>query len=251
MIKLKSLEEIDRIREASKLLAETHMKLAKMVEPGIPTRELDDFARTHIETHGGTPAFLNYMGYPASLCVSVNDEVIHGIPGPRRLVEGDIVSMDLGVEIDGYYSDMARTVAVGRISEEAEKLIRVTYECLYRGIEQIQPKKRIHAISQAVYDHATEHGYGVVREYCGHGVGYSQHEDPQIPNYVSRGANPRIKKGMVMAIEPMINLGGAGVSVLDDEWTVVTADGSLSAHWEHTIAVFDDHSEILTELDGS
>ncbi len=251
MIKLKTREEIDRIREASKILVETHMELAKMIEPGIPTEELDKFARRYIEKHGGSPAFLDYMGYPASLCVSINEEVIHGIPGARKLVEGDIVSMDLGVEIDGYYSDMARTVPVGRISEEAEKLIRVTYECLYMGIAQVQPKKRIHAISQAVYDHAAANGYGVVREYCGHGVGYSQHEDPQIPNYVSRGANPRMKRGMVLAIEPMINLGGAEVSVLDDDWTVVTADGSLSAHWEHTIAVFDDHTEILTELEDS
>ncbi len=247
MIKLKSREEIDRIREASKLLAETHKRLADMIEPGITTGELDAFAQSYIERHGGSPAFLNYMGFPGSLCVSINEEVIHGIPGARKLIEGDIVSMDLGVEIDGYYSDMARTVAVGNISEEAQMLIDVTRECLYRGIEEIKPKKRIHDVSRAVYDHAAAHGYGVVREYCGHGVGYSQHEDPQIPNYVSRGANPRIKRGMVLAIEPMINLGTSRVEVLEDEWTVVTADGSLSAHWEHTIAVIDDHTEILTE----
>lgn len=248
MIKIKTADEIEKIRDASRVLAETHMELAKMIEPGIRTEELDAFARNRIEKHGGRPAFLGYMGYPASLCVSINEEVIHGIPGKRRLEEGDIVSMDLGVELDGYYSDMARTVGVGKISGKTQSLIDVTYRCLYRGIEQVLPKKRIHDISRAVYELAESYGYGVVKEYCGHGVGYSQHEDPQIPNYVSRGANPRIKKGMVVAIEPMINLGGAGVSVLEDDWTVVTSDGSPSAHWEHTIAVFEDHTEVLTEL---
>jgi methionyl aminopeptidase len=249
MIRLKTADEIARIRDASKLLAETHAELAKLVEPGIQTAELDAFARDYIERHGGRPAFLDYMGYPASLCISINEEVIHGIPGKRALVSGDIVSMDLGVELKGYYSDMARTVAVGSISEEMEQLVRVTRECLYSGIEQVQAKRRIHDISKAVFAHASRYGYGVVREYCGHGVGYTQHEDPQIPNYVSRGANPRMKRGMVLAIEPMINLGGAEVTVLDDEWTVVTADGLPSAHWEHTVAVFDDHAEILTELE--
>ncbi|MFO7849889.1 MAG: type I methionyl aminopeptidase [Spirochaetia bacterium] len=248
MIKLKTADEINRIRDASKLLAETHMELEKMVKPGIRTEELDHFAADFIRKRGGAPAFLNYMGYPASLCVSINEEVIHGIPGKRIIKEGDVVSMDLGVELAGYYSDMARTLAAGRVSEASQILIDVTRECLYRGIEEVKPKKRIHDISNAVYSHATAHGFGVVREYCGHGVGYSQHEDPQIPNYVSRGANPRLKKGMVLAIEPMINAGGAHVTLMDDDWTVVTEDGSLSAHWEHTVVVFEDHAEILTEL---
>ncbi|MFP4267836.1 MAG: type I methionyl aminopeptidase [Spirochaetaceae bacterium] len=248
MIKLKTADEINRIRDASKLLAETHMELEKMVQPGIRTEELDRFAADYIRKKGGEPAFLNYMGYPASLCVSINEEVIHGIPGKRTLKEGDVVSMDLGVELAGYYSDMARTVVAGNVDESVQRLVDVTKECLYRGIDQVKLKKRIHDISHAVYSHAHAHGYGVVREYCGHGVGYSQHEDPQIPNYVSRGANPRLKKGMVLAIEPMINAGGAGVTLLEDNWTVVTEDGSISAHWEHTVVVFEDHAEILTEL---
>ncbi len=247
MIRLKSVDEIERIRESSRLLAETHRELEKMIEPGIQTGELDRFARSYIESREGTPAFLDYMGYPASLCVSVNEEVIHGIPGKRRLESGDIVSLDLGVELRGYYSDMARTIGVGKVSEEAQRLIEVTHQCLYRGIAQVRSKQRIHDISSAVFSHADANGYGVVREYCGHGVGYSQHEEPQIPNYVGRGANPRLKKGMVIAIEPMINLGSREIVLLDDDWTVVTADGSLSAHWEHTVAVFEDHAEILTE----
>jgi methionyl aminopeptidase len=248
MVRLKSVDEIERIRESSRLLAETHRELEKMIEPGISTGELDRFAQSYIEKRGGTPAFLDYMGYPASLCVSLNEEVIHGIPGKRSLKRGDIVSLDLGVELNGYYSDMARTIPVGKVSEEAQQLIDVTYQCLYKGIEQVRSKQRVHDISIAVYTHADAHGYGVVREYCGHGLGYSQHEEPQIPNYVGRGANPRLKRGMVIAIEPMINLGGREIVLLDDDWTVVTADGSLSAHWEHTIAVFDDHADILTEI---
>lgn len=248
MIQLKSSKEINAIRDSSKILAEVHFELAKMIEPGIPTKELDAFAQQYIENRGGTPAFLGYMGYPATLNVSINEEVIHGIPGDRKLEEGDIVSMDCGVELGGYYSDMARTVPVGAISQDVEQLVSVTYESLYKGIEHVKVKNRIKDISRAIYDYVNQYGYGVVREYCGHGVGYSQHEEPQVPNYISRGANPRLKKGMVVAIEPMINLGGSEVEVLDDDWTVVTKDGSPSAHWEHTVAIFDDHTEILTEL---
>jgi methionyl aminopeptidase len=220
-----------------------------MVEPGITTGELDSWAKDFIERHDGTPAFLDYMGFPASLCISVNEEVIHGIPGRRKLKQGDIVSIDLGVELGGYYSDMAATYPVGSISDELERLVRVTKESLELGLEQAVFKNRVHDISRAVYDHAVHNGYGVVREYCGHGVGYSQHEDPQIPNYVSKGPNPRLKKGMVLAIEPMINMGTERVDILVDGWTVVTEDRTPSAHWEHTIAIFEDRTEILTALE--
>ncbi len=249
MIRLKTVDEIAKIRESCRLLAETHLEIEKLVDVGITTLELDAFARSYIEKHGGKPAFLNYMGYPASLCTSVNHVVIHGIPNRKKLKEGDIISLDLGIDLKGYFSDAARTLPVGRISPESQELIDVTRECLYLGIEQARSGNRINHISRAVYDHARTHGMGVVREYCGHGVGFSQHEDPQIPNYVSRGSNPRIKPGMILAIEPMINRGSGGVVLLDDEWTVETEDGELSAHWEHTIAIFKDHTEILTSLD--
>lgn len=249
MIKLKTADEIGRIRESCHLLAETHKEIEKMVDVGITTGELDKFARSYIESHGGIPAFLNYMGYPASLCTSVNQVVIHGIPSDYKLQNGDIISLDLGIDLNGYFSDAARTLPVGTISEDAQKLVAVTRESLYLGIDQAKAGKRINDIGRAVSQHASKYGYGVVREYCGHGVGFSQHEDPQVPNYISRGPNPRIKPGMVLAIEPMINQGTGKVVLLDDDWTVETADGLLSAHWEHTVAVFEDHTEILTETE--
>ena len=249
MIKLKSLEEIDRIRESCRLLEKTHQEIAKLIDVGITTGELDSFAKNYIESHGGVPAFLDYMGYPASLCTSVNSIVIHGIPGDYKLKNGDIISLDLGIDLNGYFSDAARTYEVGTVDEEAHELVSVTRECLYAGIEKAVIGNRIQDIGRAVSSVAGRHDFGVVREYCGHGVGFSQHEDPQIPNYVSRGPNPRIKRGMVLAIEPMINLGTGKVMLHDDEWTVETQDGKLSAHWEHTVAVFDDHTEILTQLD--
>ena len=248
MIKLKSIKEIDGIRESCKFLAETHKELARLVEVGISTIELDRFARNYIEKRGGIPAFLGYMDYPASLCTSINEVVIHGIPSSRKLKDGDIISLDLGINYKGFFSDSAVTLPVGNISKEAEKLIKVTKEALYLGIEQAVVGNRIHHISRAVYKRAKEENYGVVRDYCGHGVGFSPHESPQIPNYASSGPNPRIKKGMVLAIEPMINLGVDDVRVLDDEWTVLTMDKKISAHWEHTVAVFADHTEILTML---
>ncbi len=249
MINLKTAEEIKRIKEACVIAAETHRGLEKMIEPGVSTGKLDTWAKSFIERKGGTPAFLDYMGFPASLCISINEEVIHGIPGTRTLKEGDIVSIDLGVELKGFYSDMAVTYPVGTLSKEVETLVQVTRESLNLGLEHAVYKGRIHDISRAVYNHATEYGFGVVREYCGHGVGYSQHEDPQIPNYVSRGPNPRLKKGMVLAIEPMINLGSGEVDVLADGWTVVTEDRLPSAHWEHQIAIFEDRTEILTDIE--
>jgi methionyl aminopeptidase len=208
---------------------------------------LDAEARTFIDGLGGRPAFLGYHGFPAALCTSVNDQVIHGIPNGRRLRSGDVLGIDCGIEYNGYYSDAAFSVALGTVAPEVRKLMEVTRECLYRGIEAARVGNRIKDISRAVYSHAKEHGYGVVRQYCGHGVGLDIHEEPQVPNYVGRGNNPRLKPGMVLAIEPMINLGTDDVEVLDDDWTVVTADGSVSAHFEHSVAILDDRTEVLTD----
>lgn len=246
MLKLKNAEEIKRIRESCGLLAELLVKLEALVHEGITTRELDAFAHDFIVKAGGKPAFLGYDGYPASLCTSVNEEVIHGIPGARKLKSGDIVGLDCGIDLGGYFSDAAITVPVGRISPETEDLLRTTRECLDKAIAAVKVGGRIHDISRAVYGHARSRGYGVVRQYCGHGVGFSQHEDPQIPNYVGLGPNPRIVPGMVLAIEPMINLGTADVEVLEDDWTVVTLDRRYSAHFERTIAILPEGPEVLT-----
>jgi methionyl aminopeptidase len=246
MIRLKNQDEIGKIREAGYILSETMERLKAMVEDGIPTADLDAFSRDYIRSRGGEPAFLGYMNFPASVCISINHEVIHGIPGKTRLREGDIVGLDLGVNLGGYFADAAVTVPVGRVSAARRQLIRVTRECLKLGIEQAVCGNRISHISRAIYDHARSNSYEVVRQYCGHGVGFSQHEEPQIPNYVSSGPNPRIKPGMILALEPMINRGEWQVQLLDDKWTVVTADHSDSAHFEHTIAIHKDHTEILT-----
>ncbi len=246
MIKLKSADEIKKIRDSGRILAETHYELKKMVAPGISTRELDQFAKSFIEQRGAKPAFLGFMDYPASLCVSVNSEVIHGIPGKRKLKDGDIVSLDLGVDLNGYFSDMAFTMAVGTIAEETERLIAETRTCLDLAIAKVQGGNRLNDLGRAVWEHAKKFSYGVVKEYCGHGVGFSQHEEPQIPNYIRKMPNPRLKPGMVIALEPMINLGTGDVVLLEDGWTVETADGSLSAHWEHTVAVTGNGFEVLT-----
>ncbi len=246
MIRLKNEKEIAGIRESGRLLASTLEELKKMVAEGITTRELDSFARSWIESRGGKPAFLGYMNYPASLCVSLNNEVIHGIPGARRLRRGDIVSIDLGVDLNGYFSDAAVTVPVGETSSRRVRLLEVTRECLARGVAQAMPGNRISDISKAIYEHAVANSFGVVREYCGHGTGFAMHEDPQVPNYVGGGPNPRLKEGMVLAIEPMVNAGTGDIDLLDDGWTVVTADGRDAAHFEHTVAVLRDRVEILT-----
>ncbi len=249
MIRLKNEKELARIRESARLLSETLERTAELAVDGISTRELDAFACAFIEKRGGKPSFLGYMNYPASLCVSVNNEVIHGIPGARKLKKGDIVSLDLGVDFKGYISDMAITLPVGAVSASKKKLIDVTRECLTEGIAAAMPGNRVSDISRAVFDHATANGFGVVREYCGHGVGFANHEDPQIPNYVGSGPNPRLKEGMVIAIEPMINRGSGDIELLPDGWTVVTSDGSDSAHFEHTVAILKNGMEILTSLD--
>jgi len=246
MIRLKNAEQLGGIRKSCDMLSELLASLVPMTRAGVTTGELDEHARRFIESRGGRPAFLDYEGYPASLCVSVNEVVIHGIPGKERLKEGDVVGIDCGIDLGGYFSDAALTIPVGRVSKEAGDLLRVTRECLERAIAAVKPGARIHDVSRAVYGYAVAHGYGVVRQYCGHGVGFSPHEDPQIPNYVSPGPNPRIVPGMVLAIEPMINLGTGDVRLLDDDWTVVTLDRKISAHYEHTVAVLEDRVEVLT-----
>ncbi len=246
MIKLKTVDEIARIRDSCMLLNDTLEELVRMVDVGVTTSELDRFARDYIVRHHGKPAFLGYEGYPASLCASVNQVVIHGIPDKRRLKEGDILGLDLGVDLGGYISDAAYTIGVGRISPEANALLEITKDCLRLGVQQAVPGNRIKDISAAVFARAHAAGYGIVRQFCGHGVGFSLHEDPQIPNYVGPGPNPRIKNGMVLAIEPMINLGVDEVEILEDGWTVQTVDNSLSAHFEHTIAILEDRTEVLT-----
>jgi methionyl aminopeptidase len=246
LIRLKNQAQLAKIRESCRLLSLLFADLTPRVKPGVRTDELDEAARSFIFAHGGKPAFLGFEGYPASLCVSVNEEVIHGIPGKRKLMEGDIVGLDCGIDLDGGFSDAAITLPVGAVSEDAARLMRVTRECLDRALAAVKPGGRIHDIARAVYGHATANGYGVVRSYCGHGVGFEPHEDPQIPNYVSPGPNPRIVPGMVLAIEPMINLGTDAVRVLDNDWTVVTLDKKISAHYEHTVAILDNGVEVLT-----
>ncbi len=246
MIRLKNEKEISGIRASGKLLSETLQEALNIIQDGMATRELDSFVRSRIKRGGGRPAFLGYMNYPASVCISVNNEVIHGIPGSRKLRNGDLVSIDLGVDLSGYFSDSAITVPVGTTTAARERLMRVTRECLERAVAQATPGNRISDISKAVFEHATASGFGVVREYCGHGTGFAMHEDPQVPNYVGSGPNPRLKEGMVLAIEPMVNAGTGDIELLEDGWTVVTADGRDSAHFEHTVVVLRDRMEILT-----
>jgi methionyl aminopeptidase len=248
MISLKTPEQIKRIAESCRLLAILLDSIPHMLEPGMTTRDIDSYCHQFIVRHHGRPAFLDYMGFPGSACISINEEVIHGIPGKRKIKEGDLVSIDLGIDLDGYYSDSARTFIIGQTKAEYAKLVQVTEECLYLGIKGAQKNNaRIHDISAPIYHHADSHGYGVVRDYCGHGVGLAVHEEPQVPNYVSpMGANPRLRPGMVLAVEPMINLGSKNIRNLEDGWTVVTADGKPSAHFEHTIAITEQGVEILT-----
>jgi methionyl aminopeptidase len=246
MIRLKNAAEISRIREASAVLARTLRELAALVREGITTAELDDFARETLRKRGGEPAFLGYNNFPASLCVSINEQVIHGIPGKRRLRVGDIVGLDIGINLGGYFSDTAVSLPVGEVSAERARLLAVTRECLARGVQAAVAGNRISQVSAAIQEHARASGFEVVRQFCGHGVGFALHEEPQIPNYVSSGPNPRLKPGMVLALEPMLNAGTWEVEVLEDDWTVVTADRRDSAHFEHTIAIQKDRTEVLT-----
>jgi methionyl aminopeptidase len=222
-------------------------RMRAMVRPGISTKELDEFAEAYTAEHHARPAFKGYRGYPGSVCTSINQEVVHGIPLPsRRVKEGDILSMDFGVELNGYYGDAALTVGVGKIAPQREKLLRVTRESLDHAIEKVRPGNRIGDVSAAVQQWVEGNGFSVVREFVGHGIGTKMHEEPQVPNYGTPGHGSRLQQGMVLAIEPMVNSGGPGVRVLDDEWTAVTTDGSDSAHFEHTVAVTENGPWILT-----
>ena len=243
----KSWDELQKMHRACRIVVETLEALEQAARPGVRTKELDKIARQRIEAAGARPAFLGYRGYPATLCVAINDEVVHGIPGERRLREGDILGMDLGCAVDGFFGDAARTVAVGRITSEAARLMRVTREALMRAIEQCHPGKRVGDIGHAVQRHAEAHGYSVVREFVGHGIGTSLHEEPQVPNYGPPGRRERLRPGMCVAIEPMLNLGKPDVRVLDDGWTAVTVDGSLSAHFEFSVAVTEAGPWILSD----
>ena len=249
MIVCKSPEEVEKMRAANALVAGVLGELKEAVKPGMTAQELDEVAEMRVREAGAVPAFKGYHGYPATLCVSINDAVVHGIPSPRELVEGDIVSIDMGVVLDGYYGDAALTVGVGAISDAAAELLDVTRDALHRAIDCARVGRRVSDLGYAVQTHVESHGYSVVREFVGHGIGTKLHEEPQIPNYGKPGRGPDLKEGMVLAIEPMVNAGQAAVRVLDDGWTAVTADGSLSAHFEHSVAVSKDGPVILSRLD--
>lgn len=248
MIELKSKDEIRKIAESGRMVAAVLKKLKSMVKPGLITQDLDDTARKLTKDFGARPAFLGYRGYTAAVCVSINEEVVHGFPSKKRILkEGDIVSMDFGVEYGGYYADAALTAGVGRISDKAQKLMDVTEQSLYKGIEKAAVGYRLHDISAAVQKHAESNGFSVVRDFVGHGVGRKLHEDPLVPNYGREGTGIFLEAGTVIAIEPMVNEKGFDVVVLKDEWTVVTKDKGLSAHFEHTVAITESGPVILTK----
>lgn len=248
MIICKSDSELALMREAGRIVAETHRLLAQAVQPGVTTAQLDRMAEQFILSQGATPSFKGYNGFPASICTSVNEELVHGIPGQRVLKEGDIISIDIGACYKGYHGDSAWTYPVGQVSDEAMKLLEVTERSLYEGLAQAGPDVRLYTISHAIQKCVEDAGFSIVREYVGHGIGTSLHEEPQIPNYGIPGRGPRLKPGMVLAIEPMVNAGTRHVKTLDDGWTVVTVDGKYCAHFEHTIAITADGYEILTKV---
>lgn len=246
MIVCKSDKELILMREAGRIVAEAHRLMKQAVQPGVTTAELDRIADTYIRSQGAVPSFKGYNGFPASICASTNEELVHGFPGPRKLVEGDIISIDIGAQYRGYHGDSAWTYGVGRISDEAGRLLDVTEASLYAGLELVKPDVRLFTVSHGIQKVIEEAGFSVVREYVGHGVGKDLHEEPQIPNYGIPDRGPRLKPGMTLAIEPMVVAGERYVKTLSDNWTVVTVDGSLCAHFEHTIAVTEDGYEILT-----
>jgi methionyl aminopeptidase len=248
VIVCKSPAEIEKMRAASVLVAEVLAELAAMVAPGISTLDLDAEAEKLVRAAGAEPAFKGYRGYPATLCASVNEQVIHGIPSKRPLLEGDIISLDMGVKMNGFFGDSAVTVPVGRVSDDATRLLRVTEEALEKGIEQVRLGGRISDIGHAIQNHVESNGFSVVREFVGHGIGASLHEEPQIANYGDPGRGPRLAEGMTLAIEPMVNVGKPAVRMLSDGWTAVTKDGSLSAHFEHTVAVTKNGPLVLTRV---
>jgi methionyl aminopeptidase len=243
----RSAAELERMREAGRLVGEVLTELTARVKPGVTTAELDELAEARIRRAGATPAFKGYHGYPATICASINEEVIHGIPSGRRVLnEGDVISIDVGASLEGYFGDSAVTLAVGKVSESAATLLRVTEESLFKAIERVRPGGRISDIGHAVQAHVEAYGFSVVREFVGHGIGQRMHEEPQVPNYGEPGRGPRLAEGMVLAIEPMVNAGKPAVKVLGDGWTAVTRDRSLSAHFEHTVAVTANGPWILT-----
>ncbi|MBE5848296.1 MAG: type I methionyl aminopeptidase [Lachnospiraceae bacterium] len=246
-VSIKSAREIELMRESCKLLEDVFAQMEAIVRPGISTKDIDRLGEKLIREKGCTPNFLNYNGYPASICVSVNDEVVHGIPHKDHILdEGDIVSLDAGLIYKGYHSDMARTFGVGEISEEAKQLIKATRQSFFEGIKMAKAGNHLYDISNAIDAYITPFGYGIVRDLVGHGIGTKLHEDPQIPNFAQKRRGVRLEAGMTLAVEPMINAGRADVEWLDDDWTVVTEDGSLSAHYENTILITDGEPEILT-----
>ena len=250
MIVCRSQVEIDKLRRVNQLVGEILSELRTMVAPGISTAEIDRVAEARVRAAGAEPAFKGYHGYPNTICASVNEQVVHGIPSSRALEEGEILSLDMGARLDGYFGDSAVTVAVGRVPAEAVELLKVTEEALFHGIDAVKPGARVSDIGAAVQQHVEAYGYSVVREFVGHGIGTSLHEEPQIANYGPGGRGPRLAEGMVLAIEPMVNIGKPAVKVLSDGWTAVTRDGSLSAHFEHTVVVTKDGREILTLRDA-
>jgi methionyl aminopeptidase len=249
MIILKSPREIDIMRRANQIVAETHAYLQEKISPGITTLEIDKLCEEYIKKQGAIPSFKGYRGYPASVCVSLNDEVVHGIPSDQRIIkDGDLVSLDIGVFFEGFHGDAARSFGVGEVSPEVEKLVRVTEEAFFKGYRKAKAGNRLTDISNQIQVYAESNGCSVVRDYVGHGIGRQMHEAPQIPNFGPPGRGPVLKKGMTLAIEPMVNAGSYEVQSLADGWTVVTRDGSLSAHYENTIAILDDGPVILSKI---
>jgi len=249
MIYYKTYDEIELLRESNMLVAKTHGEMAKVIKAGMTTQELDKIAEEFILDNGGKPGFKGYNNYPSTLCISVNDEVVHGMPGNRELTDGDLVSVDCGVLMNGFYGDSAYTYAIGEMSEQALELMKVTKESLYKGIEAAVIGNRVGDIGYAIQKHAESNGFSVVRDLVGHGVGRSLHEKPEVPNYGKQGSGVKLKEGMVIAIEPMINAGVYTVKGLDDGWTIVTTDGKLSAHYEHSIAITPTGADILSSFE--
>ncbi|MEP7119043.1 MAG: type I methionyl aminopeptidase [Acidobacteriota bacterium] len=250
MIVCRSAAELEKLARVNALVARVLVELAAMIVPGVTTAEVDAVAEKRLREAGAEPAFKGYHGYPATICASVNEQVVHGIPSARKLKAGDILSVDLGAKMDGFYGDSAVTVAVGQVTPEAAKLLEVTKQSLAEALAVVKAGARLSDIGAAVQRHVEANGFSVVREFVGHGIGATLHEEPQIPNYGTPGRGPRLAEGMVLAIEPMVNIGQAGVKVLADGWTAVTKDGSLSAHFEHTVAVTADGCRVLTRVDA-
>ncbi|MDP5276903.1 type I methionyl aminopeptidase [Chengkuizengella axinellae] len=249
MIICKSEAELNYMREAGRIVAETHREIAKVIQPGITTLEIDQIAEKFIRSQNASPSFKGYNGFPASVCASVNEELVHGFPSERVLNEGDIISIDIGAQYNGYHGDSAWTYPVGNISDDAQRLLDVTEKSLYVGLDEAKPDVRLFTISHAIQKCIEDEGFSVVREYVGHGIGANLHEEPQIPNFGLPNRGPRLKPGMVLAIEPMVVAGERFVKTLEDDWTVVSTDGTLCAHFEHTVAITADGYEILTKVD--